>query len=60
MPAPIEMSRVCRHLLNASRPFGVKGAFLGTFIWSLPGTLQLRNRSFLGSDQMDNLLTDHI
>jgi len=38
---------------------GVKGAFLWTFIWSLLGTLKLRNLSFLGSDQMDNLLTDH-
>ncbi|MGY3546036.1 hypothetical protein ACVWZ4_001429 [Bradyrhizobium sp. USDA 4472] len=43
----------------ASRPLGVKGAFLWTFIWSLPGTLKLRNLSFLGSDQMDNLLRDH-
>jgi hypothetical protein len=25
----------------------------------LPGTLKLRNLSFLGSDQMDNLLKDH-
>jgi hypothetical protein len=33
---------------------------LWTFIWSLPGTLKLRNLSFLGSDQMDNLLKDHI
>jgi hypothetical protein len=43
----------------ASRPLGVKGAFLWTFIWSLLGTLKLRNLSFLGSDQMDNLLKDH-
>ena len=28
-------------------------------LWSLPGTLKLRNLSFLGSDQMDNLLKDH-
>jgi hypothetical protein len=27
---------------------------------SLLGTLKLRNLSFLGSDQMDNLLKDHI
>jgi hypothetical protein len=32
---------------------------LWTFIWSLLGTLKLRNLSFLGSDQMDNLLKDH-
>jgi hypothetical protein len=44
----------------ASRPFGVRGAFLWLFIWSLRGTLKLRNLSFLGSDQMDNLLKDHI
>jgi hypothetical protein len=25
----------------------------------LPGTLKLRNLSFLGSDPMDNLLKDH-
>src|SRR6185437_10413222 len=37
----------------ASRPLGVKGAFLWTFIWSLRGTLKLRNLSFLGSDQME-------
>jgi hypothetical protein len=43
----------------ASRPFGVRGAFLWLFIWSLRGTLKLRNLSFLGSDQMDNLLKDH-
>jgi hypothetical protein len=36
-----------------------KGAFLWTFIWSLLRTLKLRNLSFLGSDQMDNLLKDH-
>jgi hypothetical protein len=42
----------------ASRPLGVKGAFLWTFVWSLRGTLKLRNLNFLGSDQMDNLLTD--
>ncbi|MGX1053079.1 hypothetical protein AB7M74_004031 [Bradyrhizobium japonicum] len=29
-----------------------------TFIWSLLGTLKLRNLSFLGSEQMDNLLRD--
>jgi hypothetical protein len=29
------------------------------FIWSLLGILKLRNLSFLGSDQMDNLLKDH-
>jgi len=29
------------------------------FIWSLLGKLELRNLSFLGSDQMDNLLKDH-
>jgi hypothetical protein len=33
---------------------------LWLFIWSLPGTLKLRNLSFLGSDQMDNLLKAHI
>jgi hypothetical protein len=38
---------------------GVRGAFLWLFIWSLPGTLTLRNLSFLGSDQMDNLLKAH-
>jgi hypothetical protein len=43
----------------ASRPLGVRGAFLWLFIWSLRGTLTLRNLSFLGSDQMDNLLKDH-
>jgi hypothetical protein len=43
----------------ASRPFGVSGAFLWVFIWSLGGTLKLRNLSFLGSDQMDNLLKAH-
>jgi hypothetical protein len=32
---------------------------LWLFIWSLRGTLKLRNLSFLGSDQMDNLLKDH-
>jgi hypothetical protein len=40
----------------ASQPFGVRGAVLWLFIWSLRGTLKLRNLSFLGSDQMDNLL----
>jgi hypothetical protein len=30
------------------------------FIWSLRGTLKLRNLSFLGPDQMDNLLKAHI
>src|SRR3954447_17032313 len=35
---------------------GVRGAFLWMFIWSLLGKLKLRNLSFLGSDQMDNLL----
>jgi hypothetical protein len=44
----------------ASRPRGVRRAFLWLFIWSLRGTLKLRNLSFLGSDQMDNLLKDHI
>ncbi|MGY3362199.1 hypothetical protein ACVWZK_008862 [Bradyrhizobium sp. GM0.4] len=29
-------------------------------IWAFRGTLKLRNFSFLGSDQMDNLLKDHI
>src|SRR5207249_12232428 len=43
----------------ASRPLGVRGAFLWLFIWSLRGTLKLHNLSFLGSDQMDNLLKDH-
>ena len=43
----------------ASRPFAVREAFLWLFIWSLRGTLKLRNLSFLGSDQMDNLLKDH-
>jgi hypothetical protein len=43
----------------ASRPFGVRGAFLWLFIWSLRGTLKLRNLSFLGSVQMDNLLKAH-
>jgi len=33
---------------------------LWLFIWSLRGTLKLRNLSFLGSDQMNNLLKDHI
>jgi hypothetical protein len=33
---------------------------LWLFIWSLRGTLKLRNLSFFGSDQMDNLLKDHI
>ncbi|MHC2621843.1 hypothetical protein ACVIW2_003875 [Bradyrhizobium huanghuaihaiense] len=37
-------------LLAEQRPR--PGAFLWTFIWSLPGTLKLRNLSFLGSDQM--------
>jgi len=32
---------------------------LWLFIWSLRGTLKLRNLSFLGSDQMNNLLKDH-
>jgi hypothetical protein len=32
---------------------------LWLFIWSLRGTLKLRNLSFLGSDQMDNLLKAH-
>jgi hypothetical protein len=44
----------------ASRPLGVRGAFLWLFIWSLRGTLKLRNLSFLGSDQMDNLLKAQI
>jgi hypothetical protein len=44
----------------ASRPLGVRGAFLWLFIWSLRGTLKLCNLSFLGSDQMDNLLKAHI
>jgi hypothetical protein len=35
-------------------------ARLWLFIWSIPGTLKLRNLSFLGSDQMDNLLKAHI
>lgn len=43
----------------ASRPFGVRGAFLWVFIWSLCGTLKLRNLSFLGPDQIDNLLKAH-
>lgn len=38
---------------------GVSGAFLWVFIWSLRGTLKVRNLSFLGSDEMDNLLKDH-
>jgi hypothetical protein len=32
---------------------------LWLFIWSLRGTLMLRNLRFLGSDQMDNLLKAH-
>jgi hypothetical protein len=44
----------------ASRPLGVRGAFLWLFIWPFLGTLKLRNLSFLGSGQMDNLLKDHI
>lgn len=44
---------------HGSRPFGVRGAFLWVFIWSLRGTLKLRSLSFLGSDQMDNLLKAH-
>ena len=40
----------------ASRPLGVKGAFLWTFHLVSLGTLKLRNLGFLGSDQMDNLL----
>lgn len=43
----------------ASRLFGIIGAFLWTSIGTLLGTLKLRNLSFLGSDQMDNLLKDH-
>jgi hypothetical protein len=43
----------------ASRPLGVKGAFLWTFIWSFPGTLKLRNLSFLGQNRMDNLMKAH-
>src|SRR6202030_3465280 len=42
-----------------SRPFDVREAFLWLFIWSLRRTLKLRNLSFLGSDQMDNLLKAH-
>lgn len=38
----------------------ISRAFLCTFIWSLLGRLKLRNLSFLGSDQMDNLMRDHI
>jgi intracellular sulfur oxidation DsrE/DsrF family protein len=38
---------------------GVKRAFLWLFIWSLWGILKLRDLSFLGSDQLDNLLKDH-
>src|SRR5882757_4341752 len=41
------------------RPARLIPAFLWTFIWSLHGTLKLHNLSFLGSDQMDNLLKDH-
>jgi hypothetical protein len=47
------------HRTMASRPFGVRQAFLWLFIWSLRGTLKLRNFSFLGSDKMDNLLKAH-
>jgi hypothetical protein len=32
---------------------------LWTSIWSLLGTLKLRNLSFLGSGRMDNLLKGH-
>ena len=39
--------------------FWRQGAFLWVFIWSLRGTLKLRNLSFLGSDRMDNLLKAH-
>lgn len=48
------------HRTMASRPFGVRGAFLWLLIWSFRGTLKLRNFSFLGADQIDNLLKDHI
>jgi len=54
------LSPASTHRTMASRPFGVRGAFLWLFIWSLRGTLKLRNLSFLGSDQMDNLLKAHI
>ena len=54
------LSPASTHRTMASRPFGVRGAFLWLFIWSLRGTRKLRNLSFLGSDQMDNLLKDHI
>jgi hypothetical protein len=43
----------------AARPFGVRGAFLAVHLVS-PGVLKLRYLSFLGSDQMDNLLKAHI
>jgi len=37
----------------------VSGSFLWMIIWSLPGTLKLRNLRFLGSDPMDNLPKEH-
>jgi hypothetical protein len=54
------LSPASTHRTMVSRPFGVREAFLWLFIWSLRGTLKLRNLSFLGSDQMDNLLKAHI
>lgn len=54
------LSPASTHRTIASRPFGVRGAFLWLFIWSLRGKLKLRNLSFFGSDQMDNLLKAHI
>src|SRR3954451_14964501 len=57
--AAVLLSPASTNRTMASRPFGVRGAFLWLFIWSLRETLKLRNLSFLGSDQMDNLLKAH-
>src|SRR5712671_2158656 len=55
LPSPPSIT----HRTMASRPFGVRGAFLWVSIRSLLGTLKLRNLSFLGPDRMDNLLKAH-
>lgn len=46
------LRRLCGRSTHLATIFGV--------VLNLRGTLKLRNLSFLGSDQMDNLLKDHI
>src|SRR6202049_1932763 len=54
------LSPASTHRTMASRPFGVREAFLWLVLSSLTRTLTVLHISFHGSDQMDNLLKDHI